>query len=274
MSCAMKYNCCQQSDLCPNNQTCIQINSTVKPWKRFSCKCLDGYYEPNCDQPIRSCQGYAQGSRISGIYKVVRRKRDGSDRIYEVYCHFDSDGAWTLVQSFSFENHIVEDSKFKKPLTENCPISQDVVTWSGYRLLRTKIFSISKDSEQIRFTCDFDKVHDASPDYLRISLTNDDMKKIITTEYRLEIPFTSYDGKINGYYLNDCKIELHHNTNEGFHVHVKQESPCNIPGKPNNCDKFRYFSYFSDQNCLQPVHRCAQYKSSTSQLWFGGKHAP
>ena len=56
---------------------------------------------------------------------------------------------------------------------------------------------------------------------LRISLTDDDMKKIITTEYRLEIPSTSYDGKINGYYTNDCKIELHHNTNEGFHAHVK-----------------------------------------------------
>ena len=34
------------------------------------------------------------------MYKVV-----GSDKsVYEVYCHFDSDGAWTLVQSYSFAN--------------------------------------------------------------------------------------------------------------------------------------------------------------------------
>ena len=273
----MKYNCCQQSDLCPNNQTCIQINSNVKPWKRFSCKCPDGYYGHNCDQRIKSCQGYAGGSRISGTYKVVRRRSNGPDKIYEVYCHFDSDGAWTLVQSFSFENHTVQDSQFKKPLTNNCPISQDVVTWSGYRLSKGRMLSISEDSEQIRFTCDFEKVHDVnSSDYLRISLTNDDMKEIMTKGDPLVIPSTSYDGKINGYNLNGCKIERHHNTGEGFHVNVEKESPCkfDIPEKPNNCDKFHYFSYFSDENCLQPVHRCTQYKNSTSQLWFGGKHAP
>ena len=211
------------------------------------------------------------------MYKVVRPRGYLSDKIYEVYCHFDSDGAWTLVQSFSFENHAVNDSKFKKPLTEGYSISPDVVTWSGYRLFRSKMRSISEDSEQIRFTCDFEKVHDVnSSDYLRISLTNDDMKKIITNRFRLEIPSTSYDGKINGYNLNGCKIKLHHNTSEGFHVHVREESPCksDIPEKPNNCDKFHYFSYFSDENCLQPVHRCTQYKNSTSQLWFGGKHAP
>ena len=212
------------------------------------------------------------------MYKVMRRKSDGSDGVYEVYCHFDSDGAWTLVQSFSFENHTVKDSGFKKSLTKSYPISQDVVTWSGYRHREARMVSISKDSEQIRFTCDFEKVHNVkSSDYLRISLTSDDMTKIIKKlEKDLEIPSTSYDGKINGYYLNDCKIELHHNTGAGFHVHVREESPCksDIPEKPNNCEEFRYFSYFSDENCLQPVHRCTQYKNSTSQLWFGGKHAP
>ena len=212
------------------------------------------------------------------MYKVVRRIIGQSDKIYEVYCHFDSDGAWTLVQSFSFENHAVNDSQFKKPLTEGYPISAVVVTWSGYRLPIGRMRSISKDSEQIRFTCDFEKVHDVnSSDYLRISLTNDDMKKFIKNpEKNLEIPSTSYDGKINGYYLNGCKIELHQNTKEGFHVHVREESlcKCDIPEKPNNCEGFRFFSYFSDENCLQPVHRCTQYKNSTSQLWFGGKHAP
>ena len=93
MSCAMKYNCCQQSDLCPENKICKPINSLQQPWKRFTCECPDGYYGGNCDLPIMSCQGYAHSFAKSGKYKVV----DFNETVYEVYCHFDSDGgAWTL----------------------------------------------------------------------------------------------------------------------------------------------------------------------------------
>ena len=93
MSCAMKYNCCQQSDLCPENKICKPINSLQQPWKRFTCECPDGYHGDDCHQPITSCDGYANSSRTSGWYKVVE---SAGSSVRDVYCHFDSDGAWTL----------------------------------------------------------------------------------------------------------------------------------------------------------------------------------
>ncbi|CAB4043664.1 Dihydrolipoyllysine-residue acetyltransferase component 3 of pyruvate dehydrogenase complex, partial [Paramuricea clavata] len=137
MNCPMKYNCCQQSGICPENKICKPVNSQEQPWKRFTCECPDGYHGDNCDQPITSCQGYAKGSRKSGMYKAVDSI---VGLLYSVYCHFDSESAWTLVQSYSFANRSL--GQFKKSLSNNRPISENALTWSGYRLSKARMESI------------------------------------------------------------------------------------------------------------------------------------
>ncbi|XP_028408168.1 delta and Notch-like epidermal growth factor-related receptor isoform X2 [Dendronephthya gigantea] len=53
ISCYMKYNCCQKSDICPGNKTCQP--TFVPSWKRFTCECPDGYFGDNCDEKTISC---------------------------------------------------------------------------------------------------------------------------------------------------------------------------------------------------------------------------
>ena len=253
MSCAMKYNCCQQPDLCPKNKICIQMNFNAKPWKRFTCKCPDGYHGDNCDQPITSCAGYGNVNKESGVYKVV----DSDNSIYEVYCHFDSDSVWTLVQSFSFENHIPANSKFKRPLKIDLPVSENAVTWSGYRLRKARMQLIKQNSNQLRFTCDFNNVQDVNQtDYLQISLKN------------LNKDISSSQGKINGIGLHGCTIKIHQNGNEALHVHTDN---CNFRPSKQLCQGFRYFSFFQNRDCIEPTHRCTQNMQSTSQIWLGKK---
>ena len=203
------------------------------------------------------------------MYKI----RDSvNDPLHEVYCHFDSDGAWTLVQSFSFANH-TGNIQFRKPLSANQPVSENVVTWSGYRLSKARMESISQNSDQLRSTCAFEKEHDVNQtDYLQMLLHKDQLKQYITTtEQEKYILAPNYRGKINEIDLKGCKIKLHQNDNDGFHVHIDDGAGqrCTKPAAPTKCDKFHYFSYFP--NCLLHTHRCTQNEMSTSQLWFGKK---
>ncbi|CAB4024799.1 Sphingomyelinase phosphodiesterase D, partial [Paramuricea clavata] len=136
ISCPMKYNCCQQSGLCPKNKTCKPINSQEQPWKRFTCECRDGYHGENCDQPIMSCQGYAQ---VLGC------------------------------RSYSFENRSLD--QFKKSLSENLPISENALTWNSYRLSKQRMESVKDNSTFLQFTCDYEKYLDIKKsDYVQIPL--------------------------------------------------------------------------------------------------------
>ncbi len=49
--------------------------------------------------------------------------------LYEVYCYFDSDSAWTLLHSYSYENRFLY--LFRKPLYVDIPVSENALTWSG-----------------------------------------------------------------------------------------------------------------------------------------------
>ncbi|XP_028410792.1 uncharacterized protein LOC114533471 [Dendronephthya gigantea] len=265
LSCYMKYNCCQRSELCPGKKICKPQNSTEQPWKRFTCECQVGYNGDNCDQTIRSCAGYLDRPRQSGMYKVF----DSSNSLYEVYCHFDSDGrAWTLVQSFSFARRAVTNSVFQEKLSADHPVSENELQWSGYRLSKARMQSINLDSNYIAFTCDYKKEDEVnSLDYLQISLDDLKNKDITTKNPNKEV--LTFEGRINEKSLTGCKVKLHQ-SDSGLHVHLESKENCVFnPTNPSGCDKFYYFSYFPDAGCLMETHRCSQNVNSTTQLWFG-----
>ena len=202
----MKYNCCQQSDVCPKNKICKPLNSPQQPWKRFTCECPDGYHGDNCDQPIRSCSGYLDVRHKSGMYKVV----DYNNSVYEVYCHFDSNAAWTLVQSYSFANRSLR--QFKKPLFGDAPVSEDDLTWSGFRLRKPRMSSIKDDSTFIQFTCEYEKkLGIKMSDYVQIPLQkiNMDVFHDQFWKYSSNIDIDLGRSKIGRYDLNHCQINLY-----------------------------------------------------------------
>ena len=276
----MKYNCCQQSDLCPKNKTCQTFNSQEKSWKRFTCECPGGYHGDNCDQPIRSCGGYLDVSRESGMYKVV----DSGNSVYEVYCHFDSGIAWTLVQSYSFANRSLH--QIKNSLSKNFPISENVLNWSGYRLSKPRMMSIKDNSSFVQFTCDYEKHHDLEQsDYVQIPLQ--DIKQAYGTEnqhvdvlelsgYSSDISVDQGRGKIGGYDLSYCQIWFDQRVFLGgpLHVHIRVTSlaECMFNQLSSCTSTHNYFGGYIGiyvDDCRKQVHRCMHHDNSTTQLWFG-----
>ena len=282
MSCAMKYNCCQQSDLCPKNKICKPINSLQQPWKRFTCECPDGYYGDNCDQPITSCQGYAHSSWKSGRYNVV----DFNKTVYEVYCHFNSDGVWTLVQSYNLANGS-SDSKFQeflKPLRESHPVSENAQTWNGYRLSKTRMKSIKENSSVLMFTCDYEKQHEIKTfdfvqvDFEKISvdileLNTNKKSRVIVEEGRgrignvdashCEIYFKSNSGSSQTLFV----LFKHTNLTDTVSATCKLDEPAHRPCQQN--DYAVFLSSSSASSCIKQKHHCKQSENSTTQLWFG-----
>ena len=277
MSCAMKYNCCQQSDLCPKNKICKPINSLQQPWKRFTCECPDGYYGGNCDLPIMSCQGYAHSSAKSGKYKVV----DFNETVYEVYCHFDSDGVWTLVQSYNLANGS-SDSKFKQflqPLRESHPVSENAQTWNGYRLSKKRMKSIKEKSSKLMFTCDYEKQHEIKTfDFVQV-----DFEKIQVDILELDTttsPVTIGEGrgKIGNVDASHCEIYFKSHASRNLFVVFKPGRPddnalCKLNQlihRPCKQDAYGVFlSRSSASACIKEKHHCKQNNNSTTQLWFG-----
>ena len=268
----MKYNCCQQSDLCPKNKMCKPFNSQEKSWKRFTCECPDGYHGDNCEQPITSCQGYAQGSRKLGKYKIVNTD---DNSVYEVYCHFDSDGAWTLVQSYNLANGSL-NSKFKqfgRTLVRNDPVSENDLTWSGYRLSKPRMKSIKDNSTFLQFTCEYEKnLAINKSDYIQFpnSIHIDVLELSGNTRY---ITIGERCGKIGGYDLRDCQIWLNQQTGSPLHVHiVRERSSTQCMFQNVKCAGFsnKYFGKYSvTSECRKQVHSCTQNDNSTTQIWFG-----
>ena len=270
----MKYNCCQESGLCPENKTCKRINSQTQPWKRFTCECPEGYHGDNCNQPITtSCGGYLDGPRKSGMLKVM----DSEKTVYEVYCHFESDSAWTLVQSYSFANRSLD--QFKKSLSEDRPISENALTWSGYRLSKARMESIKNNSTFLQFTCDYEKYLDIQKsDYVQIPLGNikswqrgskkvQDVLKL--NGLASDVTIGNGRGKIGEYDLSDCQIKLRQYTQKQLHVHSIYGCTFNVLSCTYNYYYNRFGYYYSPSACVKKVHRCVQNANSTTQLWFG-----
>ena len=277
MSCAIgSHNCCQQSDLCTENKTCKPYHSSQKPWKRYTCEpCPDGYFGKGCKQPFRSCQDYSNSSLKSGLYKVV----DFDKTVYEVYCHFDSNGSWTLVQSYNAVNGS-ENTTFRQlreTLTKNLSISENIVIWNGYRLRKSRMKSVQNNSAFLLFTCDYEKCrHIYQSDYLQISLENIKKNGNVADVLELDgqtcnITVDNGHGKIGEYDLSDCQIQLHQEQTSTLHVDIDSTgSLCKFKHASSTCSGRRhYFCSSCTNSCMNQLHRCKQNVNSTTQLWFG-----
>ena len=280
MRCSMNDRCCEQPGLCPDNKICKAFNSPAKPWKRYTCVCPDGYHGNECEVPITSCLGYAESEGKSGMYKVVH---SASNSLYEVYCHFGTEGTWTLVMSNSFQN---QSSGLKETLTENLPVNQDALTWGGYRLSKPRMESIRDNSTFLQFTCDYEK-HRVVPvplDHVQIlfadvKVSNMHADVLGLNDHSQFFPVFSGRGKIGGEDLHGCQVKLHQRSSRPLHVHVKSisaagDSACKISGFTCFSDGKFFDSFFKPPcgencDCANIVHRCIQNNRSTTQLWFG-----
>ena len=91
-SCKTGINCCLTSQPCLNNGICVPLPSNNT---RFTCQCFDGYKGHRCTKKAKSCRAFHSGNHQAGKFKIF----DDNDNIYTVYCSFDANMTWTLVQS-------------------------------------------------------------------------------------------------------------------------------------------------------------------------------
>ena len=216
----------------------------------------------------------------SGKYKVV----DSQNSEYDVYCHFDSDAAWTLVQSYSVANRSLE--QFKKPLFNDTPISEDNPTWSGYRLSKPRMRSVKDNSTFLMFTCDYEKINFSpkTSDFLIIPFRNIEQysERVDILEFR---SYTSYFGIANGHGnigandLSYCQIRLYQrgwsSSYRRFQVVFRKSNIEPNPACKHNLYSatgfvrgfFGEYDHLSDEG--KKLHQCARSDNSTSQLWFG-----
>ncbi len=213
------------------------------------------------------------------MYKVM----DWGVPEYEVYCHFDSDVAWTLVQSYSFANGSSNKKfkQFRKTLANNQPVGENALNWSGYRLSKPRMKSIKDNSTFIQFTCDYEKnLAINKSDYVQIPLQiiKRDSENVDVLEFSGPTSrFGIYQGRgnIGGYDLTHCQIKLYQNTKRPIHVVFANFQTDDNPACEH--DLFnrtrRRFELFGDFHNIskeeKEFHRCATNDNSTTQVWFG-----
>lgn len=238
---------------CFNGGVCLaasSISSTTSS-PRFSCKCPQPYKGLRCEHPIRSCRGYSNGPRTSGLYKIL----DGKGTSIDVFCDFDSATylIWTLIQSH------IKDTEMKS-LQHSSPISADKPNWTAYRLQKFRMEAIKDHSTKWRITCQYN-VSTPLTDYVYGAIKDINILEPIVNCAKVE------HITVRNHSCNNCTVHFFQNVGYVLHVDNNTECQYTIPSSQEISCNRNYFGYFA---CLDDHHTCSSSSSATTQTWFGG----
>ena len=247
---------------CRNNGSYKVVfpSNSVSP--RFECKCLDGYAGKLCENVVKSCRGYTNGSRVSGKYKLF----DNAMNLFEVFCDFDlnSSMTWTLVQSYQLQYA----NQFRKSFSQDNPRYQDDPRWDSYSLSKSRMMSINQDSSKWRQTCQYDSQGVVYTDYVESSNANNDIFSFLPSSGSgRTCSYVDYVD-VRGQNCAKCTVLIIQHTDNPFHVDSYHTSTnCEFrPTGSSNCGEDNFGLY----NCINSAHRCSSSPTATTQTWLGG----
>ena len=243
--------------------------------QRFTCKCPDnyegercekkrckpGYKGEDCQEPIRSCLDYQDGSLLSGNYTII----DDTEIPYQVFCNFHSFiWTWTLIQSYSLENK----DKFNKSFTVNHPLNENRPSWLEYRLSKGRMNFIHRFSNtHWRITCNYNKEGVRPQDLVRARVNHTpffnhssggcfpvEYINIRRYRYKNRQAFMVNDG-IRPFYIDPKR------SGQNCSFLVEDIVMCGSEAENS-------FGYYQ---CINPIHRCSSSPTSTTQVWLGGR---
>ena len=233
--------------------------------KRFDCKCIDGYTGPRCTEKPKSCRAFLNGNQQAGFFQIF----DNNDNPYTVYCSFDNQMAWTLVQSFKYSNR----GAYMTPIYKNDPKNQNFPSWEDYRLSWSRMNDIHKDSNsKWRLTCNFDKDGLVQTDYVRATHSDVPLLDFATSEHLgcKSVEFIDIRNKN----CTNCKVLIAHGFNYNWPIHIdsyRSKTLCSANFSPSKSCGIKGEDNFGFYNCVNKKHRCSAAQESTTQLWFGRK---
>ena len=250
-------NKCCKSKPCLNNGQCTELCDNPK--LKFNCACAEGYTGKLCQIKSRSCKDYINNA-VNGKYVVF----DNNGNKLNVFCDFLSEKgfAWTLVESFSFQNNnLINTARFSKdkPLNENNP------NWVKYRLSHAHMKEIAEQSTYFRATCQFPIDGVKYVDYLRGRLSDFNLLE------------TEIDGcakyeyvNIRGYQCFNCTALTGQTVIMHMHLDSYWSVNCGLVRAPgaisNDGDGEDNFGRYQTMN---PDHRCSSNSTAMTQWWLG-----
>ena len=224
--------------------------------RRFKCTCQTGFSGHRCQfPPFRSCKDAMVITKQStnGIYNIL----DEQNISFPVYCDFSSEqgAAWTLIQSYSFENKA--RFKAKAFYLHDMPINQDAPEWNLYRLSMSRMKSIRRISTHWRGTCNFPTDGVDFRDYWRVSFESYDF---LVGPQRHACRLSEFVN-VHGIECSNCTVWLAQGS--GHDLHLDSSLRCDLTGGVPDEDNFGF--YFT----TNPAFRCSSSMNSTTQYWIG-----
>jgi len=261
------YNGCCQSNPCMNKATCIEKCQTFKD--KFECQCPPNFMGKYCERNLTysACLDIAKNSNQlpkSGVYEIVR---SDNGIIFPVYCTFELNKAWTLIESFSLDNI----NKFQN-LTFNTHGFSNIKPpfWENYRIGIWRIKYVHSKSTLFAATCDFPKRTGRSliPDFLLGSLKDVDF--ITETSINGCRKYMKID--IRGRKCSNCTAYTVYGGAESYHFHIDMNDKsssalCDL--KPFEGGLHEYFGYYKSPNS---EFLCTTTHESTTQWWLGQEY--
>ena len=267
-SCLQDTNCCLTSQPCLNGVCKPTYPSDILHSPRFQCDCAPGYRGNKCEQPIKSCREHYNSSNVPalGIYTII-----DNNKPFRVFCHFSPDRnitnetiAWTLVQSFKLGNK----SEFQRSFTLDHPKKPETPNWTFYRLSKSRMEFIQRDSSKWRMTCRFETDGLIYTDYMEGLKTQVDILQYTSAACK-EVEFIN----VRGYECRKCTAFLKQDGDTLAFHHKPRRSGTDCTFKPEeytNCGNANGNEFsFGQYKCVNPAHRCSMNSSSTTQTWLG-----
>lgn len=228
--------------------------------------CPRGYGGRVCKKEITSCMAVLQSLNVfpkDGVYWIPSENHT----FIPVYCSFERNPtrAWTLIESFSFENN--KEFRYKAFYLDYAVSNNNPPSWERFRVGITRMKYIRSSSTLFRATCDFPKRNgNLTPDLLIGRLSDVDIITFRRGYLGICKRFLFID--IRGYQCSNCTalafqdLERH---NIHLYLDVTHDGYCQFtpPHTVESVDSFGYYYV------TEPVSKCTATPKSTTQWWLG-----
>ena len=243
----------------------------LNPNPKFRCTASDadttqwwfgGYYE---DKPKSCVDIRKQGFKTNGFYDIYVGAGPSPCQPTKVYCDMTSEPcmAWTLVESWSFENRA--QPAFKSAVfSVDARVNFENPNWSAYRMTLTQMNSLKGRSSHWRSTCSFPKHGVDYTDYVRGNFEDFDIMKWLGGNICRPVDYVN----IRGHSAKHTQANFWQ-TLGSYHLHI-QSSDVHCAFKPNQGSVLSEdnFGFYYNPNSK---FRCSASDADTTQWWFGGR---